>query len=87
MVKAKPSMVKEMSHSSLMENVTSNPPAVARSRLWTMLRWFLLAEAMLLVLMAGAIVLTAVGLPSGECSRSESAALSWGTSEQPITRH
>jgi len=61
MVKASPSMVKEMSHSSLMENVTSNPPAVARSRLWTMLRWFLLAEAMLLVLMAGAIVLTAVG--------------------------
>ncbi|WP_346294162.1 hypothetical protein [Sphaerothrix gracilis] len=44
-----------------MENVSSETRCAARSRLWIMLCWFLLAETILLALMAGAIVLTAMG--------------------------
>jgi hypothetical protein len=54
-------MVKGLSYQSTMGNVACETPGAARSRLWTMLRWFLLAEAMLLALMAGTIVLTAMG--------------------------
>ncbi|NJL46358.1 MAG: hypothetical protein HC929_01125 [Leptolyngbyaceae cyanobacterium SM2_5_2] len=47
-----------------MENVASKRRT--RSHLWSMLRWFLLAEAIVLALIAGIVVLTAMGSMVGD---------------------